>query len=65
MIFKDIEKAYMEFLDKVYSDIFNACPSIIIKTYLDENMWEEKVIEFGKDALDMDTEPEEDEDLYI
>jgi len=63
--FEEIEKEYMEFLDKVYSDLLNTYPSIVIKAYLDENMWEEKVIEFGKNALDIDTEPEEDEDLYI
>ena len=65
MKFEEIEKEYMEFLDKVYSDLLNTYPSIVIKAYLDENMWEEKVIEFGKNALDIDTEPEEDEDLYI
>jgi len=65
MTFKDIEREYISFLDQRYVDVLNTCPSSVIKNFLPEEEWEERVIEFGKDALDMDTEPEEDEELYM
>ena len=58
MTFQEMEKEYISFLDRTYMDVLNVCPSSVIKNFLSKEEWEEKVIEFGKEAFNIDMEPE-------